>query len=628
MCGVAGIFGNHGAPANTTRAALERMTEVMHDRGPDDSGVYVSDSGTVVLGHTRLSIIDPSLAGHQPMCNETGDIWTTYNGEIYNFPDLRLELRNRGHTFKSKTDTEVLIHGYEQWGIEGLVTRLRGMFSFGLYDFRGAPHRPERLMLARDRLGQKPLYYVYSDGVFIFASQIAAILASGMVRPRIDPTAIGSYLSFGHIPPPQTAYRGISALRPGHYLIVDQNGLAERRYYDLTEAYNKDALEDINESDAVESVKSCLLDTLKRHLLSDVPVGVFLSGGIDSSSIVAGMRRIGHDSIRTVSVAFPDSDCDESVYARQVARTYDTDHVEVNVSSADLGQHIERIFRVMDQPTVDGVNTYFVAHAAARTGLKVALSGVGGDEIFWGYPSFRHVPRLHRLHRAVSYLPIGGPVVGRLLGSRGWSRTARLASMMSGDGSVSGIYKSYRQVFTMDQIGGLLDRDLAAQVTAGTDAKENNHESLRALTIPAQVGYLETTRYMANQLLRDTDSFSMAHSLEVRSPFVDHVLVELLARIPDRFKTGRKGPKHLLVAALDGGLPHAIVRRRKQGFVFPFGKWLTNGLRAFTETTLDTAPHFNRPFVRALLQGFLADKVHWSRIWSLIVLSHWLEQTL
>ncbi len=625
MCGVAGIYRNGEVAAGAITAALGRMTAVMDRRGPDDSGVFTSGHGPVGLGHTRLSIIDPSAAGHQPMPNETGRIWTTYNGEIYNFPDLRPELQACGHVFKSNTDTEVLIHGYEQWGIEGLLTRLRGMFSFAVYDCRGTAPPRRRLLLARDRFGQKPLYYAHSSAGFVFASEIRAILASGMVEPEIDPPAVGSYLHFGHVPPPGTVYRGISALKPGHYLVVDQSGPAEHRYYDLSKACRENSLWDMTESEAIDRVHSCLLDTVKCHLISDVPIGVFLSGGIDSSSIVAVMRQLDHHPIRTVSVGFPGTAYDESGFARRVADTYATDHVEVTVSGADLRDHMERILDVADQPTVDGVNTYFVALAAARAGLKVALSGLGGDEIFWGYPSFRWIPYLHRLHRAVSCLPMGRLLAGRLLNTRGRSRTAKLASILSGGGSVPDIYRSYRQIFTVDQIRGLLDPAFAREATGhiGTAAPEG----LPHKTIQGQVGFLETTRYMANQLLRDTDAFSMAHSLEVRSPFVDHVLVELLARIPDRHKVGGAGPKPLLAKALENGLPREVVHRRKQGFVFPFDTWLRKSLREFTEPILES-PHLNKPYVRSLLRGFGEGGVHWSRVWSLVVLNHWLKDAL
>jgi asparagine synthase (glutamine-hydrolysing) len=604
--------------------AVEHMTHAMHRRGPDDSGVFASDSGSVVLGHTRLSIIDPSAAGHQPMSNETGHIWTTYNGEIYNFPELRRELQEGGHLFRSGTDTEVLVHGYEQWGIEGLVTRLRGMFSFAVYDSRGTPPSRGRLAVARDRLGQKPLYYNYSDGVFIFASEIGAVVASGMVDPEIDALAVGSYLRFGHIPPPETIYRGISALRPGHYLVVDQSGLADHRYYDLSTAYSDKPLKNITESEAVDRVRSCLLDTLRCHLISDVPVGIFLSGGIDSSSIVAAVRQVNHDSIRSVSVAFPDTDCDESGYAKQVAQAYGTEHVEVKVDGTDLRDHIERILEAMDQPTVDGVNTYFVSLAAARTGLKVALSGVGGDEAFWGYPSFKQIPRLHRLHRACSYLPLARPLAGRLLNTHSWSRAAKLASILSGDGSVSDLYGSYRQVFSVAQIENLLTQDLGREVTRGIESAAYQSTNPTGGTIPGQVGFMETTGYMANQLLRDTDAFSMAHSLEVRSPFVDHVLVELLGRIPDRFKMGGPTPKPLLVKAMNNCLPEKAVHRRKQGFVCPFDQWLRNGLRDIAETVLDRSDYLSKSQVRSLLRDFHKGSAHWSKIWSLIVLNHWL----
>ncbi|MFH1221346.1 MAG: asparagine synthase (glutamine-hydrolyzing) [Candidatus Eisenbacteria bacterium] len=625
MCGIAAIYSDGRIAAGGMKEAIARMKETLRHRGPDDSGTFLSADGRVGLGHTRLAIIDLSAAGHQPMSNENGRVWITYNGEIYNFLELRRDLLACGHTFKSLTDTEVLIHGYEQWGIEGLLGRLRGMFSLAVYDCRGTPPGYGCLVIARDRLGQKPLYYCHLDGVCVIASEIKAIVASGLVQAEIDPEAVGLYLRLGHIPAPRTIYRGIAALKPGYYLVLDASGTAEHRYYDLSRAYLEDSLASTSEAEAVERVHSCLVDTTRCHLISDVPVGVFLSGGIDSSSIVVAMREAGCAAIRSVSIVFPGTDYDESSFSRAVADRYHTDHTEVEIRGGDLTDHMERILAAMDQPTIDGVNTYFVASAAAQAGLKVALSGVGGDETFWGYPSFTQIPQLKRLYDVLASVPMGRTLAGAFLRNGTSPRAAKISSIASGDGSISSIYGTYRQVFGADQISDLLDGDFAA-VRA---------ESLMADACPpgypwpdnalSQIGFLETTRYMANQLLRDTDIFSMVHSLEVRSPFVDHVLVELVAGLPACWKAGNGISKGLLIKALGDGLPEIVVNRHKRGFVFPFDMWLRNGLRKFTEANLSGSSSLKKAPVGRILDGFYGHRVHWSKVWSLVVINHWLN---
>ncbi|MFH1314581.1 MAG: asparagine synthase (glutamine-hydrolyzing) [Candidatus Eisenbacteria bacterium] len=624
MCGIAGIHSQSGMAPDTMADAVGVMTRTLKHRGTDDMGFHFSEDRKTGLGHTRLSIIDLSSAGHQPMSNESKSIWIVYNGEIYNFPELRDALLSCGHRFNSETDTETVLHGYEEWGIEDLLKRLRGMFAFAVYDTRPAA-AGGRIILARDRLGLKPLYYSYRDGVLVLASEIKAILASHLETREIDPHAVGSYLLRGFIPPPATIYKDITALRPGHYITVDGNGVSETRYYDLAEAFCDTSLASVSEGEAVEMIHSCLVDTMKCHLISDVPVGAFLSGGIDSSSIVAVMREVDHRRVKTVSAVFPDTAQDESRFSRAAAEMFNTDHAEIEISGRDVAGHMEKILYAMDQPTVDGVNTYFVSWATALSGLKVAMSGVGGDEIFWGYPSFRQIPRLHMLLKILATIPFGRRAAKSLLRDSGNSRNRKLHAMVSNDRSIPEIYMDYRGLFARDQIRELLCGDLGEDALKDTGTPHYLSDCASTIGQSNLVGLLETTSYMASQLLRDTDVFSMTHTLEVRAPFVDHTLVELLARLPARHKTRNDVPKRLLVKALDRELPAEIVDRPKQGFVFPFDLWMRNELKDLTEDALNGCRALNGQYVSKLLSGFYDHKVHWSRVWSLVVLANWLN---
>ncbi|RLB08764.1 MAG: asparagine synthase (glutamine-hydrolyzing), partial [Deltaproteobacteria bacterium] len=360
MCGICGIFNYKNQKTSITKDLLVRIRDSMIHRGPDDAGVYISPDKKAGLAHRRLSIIDLSEAAHQPMCNEDGTIWITYNGEIYNYREIREVLILKGHKFKSNSDTEVIIHGYEEWGIEGLLKKLRGMFAFAIHDSRLTIH-DSRLVIARDRLGIKPLYYSYNNSTFLFASEIKAILASRLVSKEIDPQAVVLFLLYGSISPPKTIYKEISALEPGYFLIISKKGLKKYRYYNLKDAFLDKSLANISEGEAIERVHSCLINTIKCHLVSDVPVGAFLSGGIDSTAIVALMREVENKPIKTVSIIFPDTPYDESRYSKLIAQRFNTDHVEIEINSKDLINHMEKIFYAMDQPTIDGVNTYFVS---------------------------------------------------------------------------------------------------------------------------------------------------------------------------------------------------------------------------------------------------------------------------
>jgi asparagine synthase (glutamine-hydrolysing) len=619
MCGIVGVINLNSSPI--LEETLFGMRDTLSHRGPDDAGVYTSPDKKVGLGHTRLSIIDLSKRAHQPMCNENGTIWITYNGEIYNYREIGDRLKVLSHKFKSNSDTEVILHGYEEWGIDELLKRLRGMFAFAIYDSVNL-----QLTLARDRLGIKPLYYSHNGKRFIFSSEIKAIASSGLIRKEINPRAVSLYLLYGFIPPPETVFKEIIALRPGHYIRLKGKELSEHKYYSLEEAFLDTSLSHLSEEETIERVRSSLLDTITCHLVSDVPVGAFLSGGIDSTSTVALMREIEHKPIKTVSVIFPDTPYDESKYSKVAARRFDTDHAEVEINGKDLLSHMEKIFSAMDQPTIDGINTYFVSWATKQAGLKVAMSGVGGDEIFWGYPSFIQIPRLYNLLKILSWVPLGRRMVGLALKNSDNSRRAKLHSMLSNDPSIPEIYLIHRGLFTLEQVQRMLHPDFTREAMEGIEPISYLQECSRISNISNQVSLLETTSYMSNQLLRDTDVFSMAHSLEVRVPFVDHRLVELLAKLPVKYKAKKDISKRLLIKALNNMLPDETVHRPKQGFTLPFDLWMRNELKDFIEESLNNSNILNSHFIKGLLDGYYGNKVHWSRVWGCSVLSHWLEE--
>ncbi|MFQ5914080.1 MAG: asparagine synthase (glutamine-hydrolyzing) [Nitrospinota bacterium] len=424
MCGIAGVITREGFPE--LREALLRMVRAQTHRGPDDEGIKVfgargevlgkdgprAEGPHVALGSRRLAIIDLSSSGHQPMTNEDGTLWIVYNGEIYNFMELRQDLLSKGHKFRSNTDTEVILHLYEQYG-EGCLKYLRGMFAFGMWDKRN-----RCLFIARDRLGKKPLYYSWDGKRFLFASEIKALLASDLVERRLNPAAVVAYLTFGSVPVPVTIIKGIEALLPGCYLKYQVGRVELKRYWHIPFSENPD----LSEAETIETLRGLLEEAVRLRLVSDVPIGAFLSGGIDSSVIVALMRKITGGSIRTFSMTFREQEFSEACFAEQVARKFGTEHTEYVVTAEEVRNELEKIVWAMDQPTVDGVNTYFVSKVARQSGTVVALSGLGGDELFGGYSSFLLVPRLCRVSRLVRAIPGGRRALERVLGRPGQTR--------------------------------------------------------------------------------------------------------------------------------------------------------------------------------------------------------------
>jgi asparagine synthase (glutamine-hydrolysing) len=631
MCGIVGIVTRQ--PRSEAQAALQRATRALSHRGPDDEGIELltpaSSEVTVAFGHRRLAILDLSPAGHQPMRDEATGNWITYNGEVFNFRELRRGLEDEA-AFRSQSDTEVLLKGYARQGLKA-VDEWRGMFALGLWE---AARR--RLVLLRDRLGIKPLYYYRDGDTFLFASEIRALLATGLVPRRLSRAAVESYLAYGSVQQPLTIIENVYAVLPGQALTLEDNRLASAPYWTLRADAGATQMSD--ERALVAEIGALLEEAVRLRLVSDVPVGVFLSGGVDSSAVVALMRRATAGRISTFSVYFHEREFNERAHAEQVARRFETDHHPVLVTEKDLAAQVPAALRALDQPSVDGINSYVVSEAAARAGLKVAVSGLGGDEVFAGYSFFRRMIWSERQRAHMRRVPTGArraaaAAIGII--SSG-SRAAKLQGLLRGDDLREHSVLLHRQLFTAEQRQSLLEpngflpsqreRDLAE--LRAWDAHQSAHcEAADAIN---QASVLELGGYLSNTLLRDTDAMSMAHSLEVRVPLIDHRVVERLLMVPGRVKVRARQPKWLLVEAV-GDLPREILARPKRGFEFPFKHWLLGSLREQVEDAL------HQPRLDGLLRAeatqrlwrdFEAGRATWSRVWSLYALGSWARVNL
>lgn len=575
MCGIVVIYG-YGGGAPVQAEELRRACDFMRLRGPDGEGQWRSDDGTIGLGHRRLAIIDPSPSGAQPMTTADGRLTITFNGEIYNYQALRDELEQQGCQFRSTSDTEVLLHLFARDG-EAMLGRLRGMYTFAIWDTE-----QQRCFLARDPFGIKPLYYADDGQSFRAASQVKALLDGGRVSQ--SPSAagqVGFYL-WGYVPEPYTLYDQIRALPAGCFMWVDPNGSQEpQRFYSVSEVY-RDAEAQVqfrSEQEQHERVSEALSDSVRHHLVSDVPVGVFLSAGLDSTSIAALASECHGVGLKTFTLgfdAFRDGDIDEVPLASALAKDLGADHAVSWVTREDFSRELPALLRAMDQPSIDGVNTYFVARAASQGGLKVALSGLGGDELFGGYPSFRQIPKLVS---ALSWLS-AVPALGRGFRwvSAKWLHhmtSPKYAGLFEFGTNFADAYLLRRGLFMPWELTDLLDPDVVRAGWQDLQTQANLKTTVNGLTSRhLRIAALETTWYMKNQLLQDTDWASMAHSLEVRVPLVD---VELTASLAPLLASDRGPTKQCLVHAPHPPLPKAIADRKKTGFVAPVRDWLAGG---------------------------------------------------
>jgi asparagine synthase (glutamine-hydrolysing) len=575
MCGINAIFAYATNAPAVDREELIATREAMRLRGPDGADAWISDDGRVGLGHRRLAIIDLSPGGAQPM--RRGELVIVFNGEIYNYRELRAALEARGRMFTSQSDTEVLLALYDEQQ-EAMLGELRGMFSIVLWD--GARRR---MLLARDPYGIKPLYVADGGGTVRIASQVKALIAGGRVSKQFDPAGAAGFFLRGTVPEPFTMYRNIRSLPAGSYCYVDANGVGDATRYFSIAATLRDAVErhaTFSEEERRNIVHDAVLESVRYHMVADVPVGAFLSAGIDSTSVVALARESGAADLQTMTLRFEEyrgRDNDEAPLAAAVARQYGVRHSIQDLTLAQFKGELPNIFKAMDQPSVDGLNSYFISKAAHDFGLKVAMSGTGGDELFGGYTSFRDIPRWMPITSVLAGVPGLGNGVYRLnaaLARRSRHISPKMGEIVRYGSSYAGAYLVKRGRFLASELPTLLGSEIAEE---GLRRLDLLHLIEQTVTPDpgnafARVAALESSLYLRNQLLRDMDWASMAHSLEVRVPLVD---AHLLARLAPVLVTRKERGKQLLASAPRPPLPAAVRQRRKTGFTLPIKEWLT-----------------------------------------------------
>lgn len=573
MCGLNGIYAYNVSASLPDRRELIATRDAMAARGPDGAGEWWSEDRRLGLGHRRLSIIDLSEGGSQPMTSVCGRYVVVFNGEIYNYPGIRIELERQGYAFQTHSDTEALLHLYARDGRD-MVHRLRGMFAFVIWD-----NEARTAFLARDPYGIKPLYTANDGWTFRFASQVKALLAGGKVSRDPEPAGIVGFQIWGSVPEPFTLYRDIRALPAGHTQWVDEAGPREPKpYASIAQMFADGAAHPAPCDEINARVRSAALDSVSAHLLADVEVGVFLSAGVDSGALLGLMRDAGQKKIRAITLAFQEfqgTPEDEAPLAAQIAAQYGAEHIVRTVSEAEFQADLPLIMSAMDQPSIDGVNTWFVAKAAREAGLKVALSGLGGDEILAGYPSFRDLPRWVSLLRIPAAVPGLGVAARKVLSGLGFgSNNPKALGLLEYGGTYAGSYLLRRGLMLPHDLRNVLD----PKTTASGLRRLGLLDRLRASITPmpasalSRVAALESANYMRNQLLRDADWAGMAHSLEIRTPLVDINLLKALSPVTPVLKLG--AGKRALASAPVTKLPLTIVDRPKTGFGVPTGRWI------------------------------------------------------
>ena len=628
MCG---IYGYLSLKERAQPEILRRMGETLQHRGPDDEGAWIqhSEELSIGLGHKRLSIIDLSSAAQQPMCNEDGSIWLSYNGEIYNFRELRSELASKGHTFKSSSDTEVIIHLYEEMGV-GCLERLKGMFAFALWD-----HGRHALFLARDRIGKKPLHYAIYDGGIVFASEIKALLKHPKVGREIDFSSLNKYLTLEYVPAPHTIFKSIRKLEPGHYLL-HQNGKFEvKKYWDIPLADYPIGFK--TEDEYVEELREILERAVRSRLIADVPVGVFLSGGIDSG-LVAAIAARANRQIECFSIGFDEKSFDESRHANSVAKALNLNHSLKIFSTREMLDNLDQLPNFLDEPLADAsiLPSYLLSKVASER-LKVALSGDGGDELFAGYPTYQ-------AHRIVTYydslpemLKNGVKSLASCLpvSHADISTDFKIKQFLRGAGVSSEIrFFIWMGSFTEGEKKELLSNDLRAALS-----HDNTYEDIFAYVRASglnkdleRILYLSMKLYLQDGVLVKVDRASMANSLEVRCPLLDQEFVEFACRLPMQYKLHGLKTKYLLKRAAAGILPDHIINRKKKGFGIPISKWLTGDLKSYMldylgEGRIKRQGFFNYPCVKRLIDEHLEKKKDNRKLlWTLLVFQIWYER--
>jgi len=622
MCGICGILDYK--EASIKEDMLLRMSGAMNHRGPDGGGVFIDNpniSPHVGLGHRRLKIIDLSEAGHQPMSNEDGTVWIVFNGEIYNFKELRADLEKMSHRFKSNTDTECIIHLYEEYG-EDCVKYLRGMFAFAIWD-----GRRKILMLSRDRVGKKPLLYYHKHNRLCFASEFCALLASGYIDKEINSEAVDYYLTFGYIPAPLTIYSGVFKLPPAHTLIVKDNKLTIKKYWEL-DYKNKIR---ISEQEAADEVLKMLREAVKIRLYSDVPLGAFLSGGIDSSTVVALMSQLSANKVKTFSIGFEDGDYNELAYAKNIAQRFGTEHSEFIVKPKAL-EILPLLVERYGEPYADSscIPTYYVSQQT-RQHVTVALNGDGGDEVFAGYERYQAMIAAERIPGMAKNIFAG---LAEILpdSTNPKNRIRRLKRFLNGAAlPFESRYIKWIGIFDNCLKEALYSQDFK-KIIFGNDVSGLIRPFLsvsRGISTIDSLLLTDTMTYLPYDLLVKVDITSMANSLEARSPFLDHTLMEFVARLPSEYKMKNFVKKNILKKAIKGLVPKENIHRRKMGFGMPVGSWFRGELMDFLSETLLSKKSFSRGYFRpeavsAMVDAHREMKADYSsQLWALLCLELW-----
>ncbi len=613
MCGIAGIVGLN---VDMGSSLIQKMIEGISHRGPDSEGAFV-DVG-IALGHTRLSIIDLSNGANQPFYSQDSNYVIVFNGEIYNYQEVKPLLE---YNWKTHSDTEVILAAYIQWG-KKCLDHLNGMFAFAIWDKKN-----EELFIARDRIGVKPFYYYVDDKVLVFGSEIRSVMSSGLIEKKIDQISLHQYFGNLVVKTPRTMIENLHQLCPGECAVYNNKILTKSLYWSISDIKNE-GIQNLNYNSVKEKTRYLFEASIKNRMVSDVKVGAFLSGGIDSSAVVALMAKNSAQPIETFSIVFDEKEFDESEYSRRIAEKYKTKHTEFKLKADDLLLELPDFISNMDSPTVDGINTYIVSKMVAKTGIKVVLTGIGGDELFAGYRNFKRWKDYNKIKFLIRnpFSKFLIRIVKPLVSSRIISKIKDFQDI-EGEG-IKSFYANSRSIFLKDELGKLFD---GKRIVPIINWKDLDKKEVQDFPLYGQYSIAELTNYTLDVLLKDTDQMSMAWALEVREPFFDYKLIEFILTVPDEMKNSGKSPKSLLVDAMGELLPEEIVNRPKKGFSFPWDYWLRGELKSFCEeaiTKLSKRDLLNEKNLNNIWKRFLEydNTITWMHVWSFVILEKWLEK--
>lgn len=621
MCGINGIYGLEGL--SHPEGIVQRMNDAMAHRGPDAGAVH--RDGNIAFGHRRLSIIDLSEAGNQPFFSADGRYMIVYNGELYNYIELKEELKN--FEFKTDTDTEVILAAYQTWG-RACLQRFNGMFAFAIWD-----KEKSKLLIARDRMGIKPLYYAQVNHHFIFASEIRSILKSDLVERKLSKNGLVDYLRYQTVHQPNTLVEGINSLPSGHYIEIIDNEQSMAPYWEANKQYNHLAANQ-GIKEVKETIRTTLSDSVRIRMRADVPFGAFLSGGIDSSIIVGLMAEQSSHPVKTFTVTFDESEFSEAAFAATIAEKFGTEHTDIRLKASQFLEMLPDALQAIDHPSGDGPNTWIVSKVTKEAGVTMALSGLGGDELFAGYPVFKQYSTMMERKWLMSFPPNIRRMGSSLLkAAKPGVSSDKIAEILDQDYlDLEHAYPISRLIYLDDRIAKILGTRELPENAIRKMMRENVAFGSPGFEMPflSKISFGEMFGYMQHTLLRDTDQMSMAHALEVRVPFLDHRLVEYVLGVNDRMKYPHT-PKKLLVESFAELLPPEVVNRPKMGFTLPWSLWMKNELKEFCETRLQelgARPQFDTRELFSLWEQFLNDdkRISWSRIWPLVVLEDWMQK--